>query len=360
MEQLNVIKFLKENSLESLQEKFAIRATRHQEFPNLISLKYSQIDSPRAHPIVVECRGIVVDEDDDWNVVSFPYKRFFNHGEDSAAKIDWNTARVYEKLDGSLMTLYYYDHAWRIASSGTPDASGQVMGFDKTFAELFWETWRLQGYEFPDDKNACYMFELMTPLNKVVVNHKESMLVLHGVRCLTSLKEQDPFFVARYNEWECAHTHYLSSWEDVVEAANAIKPAEGEGFVVCDSNYNRVKVKSIAYVALSHLRDNFTARRFLDIIRINESNEFLAHFPEFKDLYYDIHSRYSYLVGTIEGFYSAVKDIDDHKKFASTVKDQKFAGALFSLYNGKHNSVKEFLAQMNIRHLENWLKLKSE
>ena len=39
-------------------------------------------------------------------------------------KINWKTARVYEKIDGSLMTLYFYDNKWIISSSGKPDADG--------------------------------------------------------------------------------------------------------------------------------------------------------------------------------------------------------------------------------------------
>ena len=36
------------------------------------------------------------------------YVKFFNHGESNADIIDWKTARVYEKLDGSIITMYWY------------------------------------------------------------------------------------------------------------------------------------------------------------------------------------------------------------------------------------------------------------
>jgi hypothetical protein len=104
--------------------RFAVRAKRHGKHSNLVQLKYSQIGSPMHEPIVQECRGLVLDEAERWRVVCRAYDKFFNIGEPNATEIDWPAARVYEKLDGSLMTLYRYGGAWHVASSGVPDASG--------------------------------------------------------------------------------------------------------------------------------------------------------------------------------------------------------------------------------------------
>src|SRR5271170_7082534 len=101
----DVVQFIREHGLARLCEQFAISAKRHPQFSNLVHLKYSQIDSPMNEPIVRECRGLIVDQADDWRIVAAPYRKFFNHGEVHAAPIDWPTARVYEKLDGSLMYL---------------------------------------------------------------------------------------------------------------------------------------------------------------------------------------------------------------------------------------------------------------
>lgn len=50
---------------------------------------------------------MLLDEDDDWRVLSFPYEKFFNYNEKNAAKLDWSTAKAYDKVDGSLMVLYW-------------------------------------------------------------------------------------------------------------------------------------------------------------------------------------------------------------------------------------------------------------
>jgi hypothetical protein len=56
--ELEVQKFLRSGgTLQSLQEKFAIKAKQHHEYYNLWTLKYSMIDSPMDEPIVRECRG---------------------------------------------------------------------------------------------------------------------------------------------------------------------------------------------------------------------------------------------------------------------------------------------------------------
>lgn len=62
-----------------------------------------------------ECRGLVLDEAKDWAVVAMPYTRFFNYGERWASCIDWATAKVFEKMDGSLMTMVCCGHYCNMA-----------------------------------------------------------------------------------------------------------------------------------------------------------------------------------------------------------------------------------------------------
>lgn len=52
-------------------------------------------------PIVQECRGLILDEDDNWAVVSYPFDKFFNFNESKAAHLDWASGvDVFEKVDG--------------------------------------------------------------------------------------------------------------------------------------------------------------------------------------------------------------------------------------------------------------------
>src|SRR5438045_764436 len=114
--------FLRSNSLAELEQRYAVAHKRHLRYPHLVLLKYSQIDSPMGERIVQECRGCILDESKNWECVSRGFDKFFNYGEVHAAAIDWGTAVVQEKVDGSLIMLYWYDEAWQVATSGTPDA----------------------------------------------------------------------------------------------------------------------------------------------------------------------------------------------------------------------------------------------
>lgn len=97
---MEVIEYLKSHSLEMLEKEYGITSKRHKEFPNLVLLKYSQIDSPKNHIIPCQCRGVILDEADDWRIISRPFDRFFNADEGVAAPIDWASAQVQEKCDG--------------------------------------------------------------------------------------------------------------------------------------------------------------------------------------------------------------------------------------------------------------------
>jgi hypothetical protein len=114
---------LRSHGLDGLTEIF-IKARRHPLFPHLICFKYDQRRSPMAEPAVQDARGLILDESDDWAVVSMSFRKFFNLGEPLAADLDWSSARVEEKLDGSLLVLYPYAGTWQVQTSGTPDAGG--------------------------------------------------------------------------------------------------------------------------------------------------------------------------------------------------------------------------------------------
>lgn len=66
---------------------------------NLVMFKYSQVDSDMSIKLVQECRGLILDEDTK-EIVSYPFNKFFNFGESNAAKIDWTSARIGQKIDG--------------------------------------------------------------------------------------------------------------------------------------------------------------------------------------------------------------------------------------------------------------------
>jgi len=356
---LKIQEYLSTNTLDDLERDYAIKVKRHSQYPNLVLLKYNQIET-KMTPMTRELRGIILDESDNWKVVCFSYKRFPNlNGETWGDEIDWETARVQTKEDGSLCQLFYYDNDWRVATSGTPDASGEVMGTKTTFADLFWKTWNNLGYELPKETNKCFSWELCCPENKVVTRHKKPRIVLHGARDIISLKELNPVIEAHYNNWECVKSYPFTDTDTVIEMANKLDPInEGEGFVICDKNYHRVKVKSEAYRRVAHFRDTLSTRAILEIVRNNEGEEAFIGFEEHLPLYNKINAKFQFLAGEIFGFYDAIKHIENQKEFALIAVKKSYSGILFGIRHGKFDSVKSYLAEIKIQTLENWLDIK--
>lgn len=350
-------KYLREKGLDNLKTEFNIKENRHQEFNNLVCLKYSQLESPLEKLIVQQCRGIILDEDNDWAVVSYPYDKFFNHGESSAAKINWQKSVVYEKLDGSLMTLFFYQGAWQVQSSGTADACGQVSPAKYSFKQLFWQVWQQLGYELPREAEYCFMFELMTPYNRIVVRQAASKLVLHGVRHIPTLQEANPLDWQHKYNWQIVQTHPFNDLATIINITEQLDPLEREGYIVCDHNFQRIKIKSAEYVRLSHVRTTITTRKILEVIITNEGSEFLAYFPEYLPLYRELKSRYDALINEIITTYQQYENLETQKEFALAIKHFSYSGTLFSLRAGKVSSPRESLRNTSIQKIETLLKI---
>src|SRR5215469_13627202 len=64
-----------------------------------------------------ESRGIILYNNpttNDWEIVCRPFPNFtterFTHDIDKNFEFDWRSARVFEKIDGSLVKLWYHDN----------------------------------------------------------------------------------------------------------------------------------------------------------------------------------------------------------------------------------------------------------
>lgn len=349
---LNVQRFLRnKGTLQDLQTRYSIVHRVHKEYPDLVLLKYEQTESPMGERIVQECRGIILDRSKDWTVVSRSFDKFFNVGEGHAAQIDWSSARVQEKLDGSLCVVYNYQRKWHVATSGSPDASGQVGTHQFTFAELFWKVFRDKGYTLTDedDPEICFMFELTTPFNRIVVAQQSSDLRLIGVRSKTSGIESHP---SRFqHRFSVVQEFPLTDLQSIVDSFSGIDPINREGYVVVDGTFNRIKVKHPGYVALHHLKEGFSKGRLVEVVRSGESSEFLAYFPEWKEDYQEVVDKYEALVLHLEEAWHKLKDVEVQKDFALEAVKTRHSGALFALRAKKTPSIRQYLREVSITNL---------
>ena len=289
--------------LDSLCRTYKLSARHHALHP-IVQLSYSQRESDLGNAVVQECRGLIL-ETGSWGVVCWPFAKFFNADEPNAAAtahgFDWSSADVFEKCDGSLLTLYWYGDRWNVSSSSLPAADGQLPSGGPTFAETFWRTWEAAGYRLPENKRMCYMFELTLPQHTIVVRHAVAAITFLGARDLDSLAEVGCGAIAEAQGWATPRRYpKLTSLAAVQAAARGLNPVAQEGFVAVDPAFRRLKIKSPAYVALHHMgamvgeqvkRDyrllsdedqRMRDRRLIEIARTREGDEFLAYFPDLR------------------------------------------------------------------------------
>jgi hypothetical protein len=371
--------------VEALGKLYAIKAKAHGKYPNLVQLKYDQIDSPMGNPIVQECRGLILDRDKNWAIIAHPFHKFFNSEEGHAAKIDWSTARVQEKVDGSLIIMYHHDGKWHVATSGTPDASGAINGLPMTFEKLFWETVFMEGskshYWAHEDPNSIspditFMWELTSPYNRIVVQHPKPKLTLIGMRNRVTGEEYDVATSAPPGAPIVKHFD-LTSLEAIGNSFSTISALNQEGYVVVDASFNRVKIKHPQYVALHHLKGEGSTpstKGALAVVRQGEMEELLSYWPEWAPIFTEVRERYENLVTELETAYQdVVKKVPPvppgvvqtdkraqglfRKEFATLATKTRVPAVMFSLLDGKAKSVREFLVGMQIDHLASVLKL---
>ena len=251
-----------------------------------IMFKYNQLSSDFTIPLVCEARGIIFRESD-WECVSHAFNKFGNWGENYCPNIDWNTASVQEKVDGSLIK-FWYDNGWHISTNGTIDAFKAELNDAKypTFGALVEDAMPMSwgAWEETADPKCTYMFELVSPYNRVVIPYEETKLYFLGIRDMEDGREWNPEDSDMSYVFETPKRYPLHSLEDVQRAANAL-PWDQEGYVVCDRNFNRVKIKSSAYILAHYARNNgvVNAERLVQVILDGEQEEFLTYAPDYAD-----------------------------------------------------------------------------
>lgn len=362
--ELAVQKFFREDpnpkdALIRLKSTFGIDSVRHPKFPNLVLLKYDQRLSPLNEPIVQDCRGVIIDEQKNWEVVAMAFRRFFNYKEAGAAEIDWSTALVQEKLDGSLLLLYPYAGGWHVATSGMPDGAGSTKIPKKTIADVFWETFRDSGMTPPSpDCETCFFFELTGPANKQTIDYGVSGLTVLGCRSLTTLEEAPPLAAAALllcpSPDFVAKTYPFSSIQEMTAAFQQIDPARHEGFVVVDARWNRVKAKHPGYVALRYAGsvDRLAEpRQLVSMTRSANGPEVLASFPHLADAIADAARRYDALVAAVAADATRLAGMTDGAAFAAEAGKTRWGRALEELRDGRAATAREAVDRMKLAQL---------
>jgi hypothetical protein len=298
-----VCDYLQDHTFEQLEDEHGVCVRPSQDFTKY-SLNYDQLAIKRGDRLAEQCRGMVIRPLEmtrirvalDWKqervgyveVVAWPMDRFYNHGDVSAAEVDWSDPglRVYEKLDGTMVVLYWdaLKCQWHAATRSVPEADvpiktdDLVMG-DKTFSKLFWEalytTWHddwlnIDSGDPPEladilkqnfDHNLTYVFELTGPHNRVVVRYDAPRVTLLAVRHPVTGEEHDIHRTRPSGRIPRPKTWPLNDVAALVAFVDQADPGQLEGAVVCDSQFRRLKVKNKSWVLSSRAKDLVTSSR---------------------------------------------------------------------------------------------------
>lgn len=246
----------------------------------LVLFKYSQLNSDLSLQICQEARGLIFEEET-WKVIRIAFGKFFNLGEPNAAEIDWASATASEKLDGSLMSVYYYNDEWHVATSGNIDAEDAPLENTtyKTFRELFDAAAQNCGLDYSIlNKNYTYTFEMVSPFQRIVLSYPETTLYHILTRDNLTLEEIETSIGIQKPS-----LYILSDKEDYVHFVQSLGENH-EGIVVKDKFNKRVKIKTEHYFMLHYLTNKvvLTLRRTIGLIRKNDYEEILAYFPHYR------------------------------------------------------------------------------
>ena len=194
---LKAIEFIKQNAnwKELLSEAPYFLDIKEDE--HYYMLKYNMINSDMSLEIVRDCRGLIIDKLT-LDPVALSFRKFSNVQEPIHDDIDWNSAEVQEKIDGSKLLLFWnnYNSEWQLATSGMLDAyQANVNDLGTTFGSLFDKAvdGLIENLYTHLNKNYCYTFELVSPESRIVIQYNKTDIYFIGVRNMETLDELDPF-----------------------------------------------------------------------------------------------------------------------------------------------------------------------
>ena len=342
-----------------------------------VLLKYNQLESDFSNEIVRECRGCIFyipnKNVEVVKVVCYPFTKFGNYGESYVPEIDWSTASVLEKVDGSLIKVWHHEGAWHVSTNGTIDARNaptQVKGV--SFYDIFMRALEKNGNPqlFFDslDPQYTYMFELTSPETRVTIEYSDTAIYYLGARNIATLEEVPvPWFCATSDLSyfiRLPKQYHLHSLESCIEAVNAMG-ADEEGFVVCDSHFNRVKIKSPEYLIAARIRNNnaITVKRVLEAMRAGYIDDFYAYAPDYQGFIDDVLLSYKRIAQACEMWYldifSAMRHEPNKNKplheIVSTIP-RAFQDYCYKRFATKMNNPYEYLDTLTINRLVDWVK----
>lgn len=349
---LEIQKWLQENdnNFEKLKNDFGIK---YKLYDDRVILKYSHIESLKFHPIVKECRGLILKYPDTQTILSRPFTRFYNYFEDPNSKFfDFSKSKITTKEDGSTINVYYDGFKMCAATSSTAFAEAEAPSglqfidiLKKVNSNLFENI-----IKFIDPyiwTNSTFIFELCTKYNRVIKPYKNDVLYLIDIRNKNFGYFYDEIlvnFIARMICVERPDRIKCNSYNDILKNIEKLSTLD-EGYV-CDIDGWKIKIKNPSYLAVHNLGENgsISKRRISKLVFLQDYEEYLTYFPEDKEFFEPYILAYDKMKKDIHDLWEKYKNIENKKEFALRIEDSPIKSVLFAKKNGVDENI--FLENM--------------
>jgi len=286
------------------------------------------------HPLLPLCRGLIFDGTG--HVVARPFAKFFNYGEYDGP-IPAGSFEVSEKMDGSLGILYWEGDTPAIATRGSFASEQAVKA-----TEMLQSMW----LHAPFDRDYTYLFEVIYPANRIVVNYgdREELVLL-------AVLDTDTGRDIPRAEWYCEMREYfdVARLYPDAKALDALEvDPDKEGYVIRFlENDLRIKVKGAEYLRLHKVLTGVNSRTIWQAL-VNGDNieawmmelpdEFCTYIrttaaklqEQFDRKAAAVQRIYDRIMASFEGF-----AYPDRKQFAMEATKHPCASILFALFDEK-------------------------
>src|SRR5574343_1233740 len=218
-------------TLNDLKEQLGISVS---DYEDRVVLKDSQIESPKHHPIVKECRGLILRKGT-WDVLSFPFMRFFNDFEDqNISKFNVADSEAMEKIDGSCITVYHDDEKWCAQTNKMAFAEGQTR-LGNTYLSVFERALGCNIESFFKDhpKEFSYTFEVVSPETRVVKPYGyygAYILMIRDKKTFEEVTEELVFKLLFPRTIMFPKRYRFKSFDDIKNSMSKLPSAFDEGY----------------------------------------------------------------------------------------------------------------------------------
>lgn len=351
---------------EEIGRDFHLRFTPHERFPGFYAVHHLGFNLNER--LVQQCRGVILDANNNWEVIARPLDHIFEWSDPSAPKIDWaKKPRVLDKIDGYMLYMYHAD-GWFVGSRKSPDASDVVPGQERSLGELFWNTFHDMHYTVPPTEYTDYTFvwELRGPGLCPVVLRSESLssksLVLVAVRHNQTGEEIDPHsFVDKKLR------NYITPWNDesrYITTAEALKEVVNlglqcnEGVVVVAPDYTRIAVTHPDYNNARLFRQRLSVEWLVRNSRLQQTIfDIQRYAPDWETMHALIYRGLSDLIRRIWQVRDKLNEGLSDADFAQEIVGYPWAEVLLDCKRGNSSTIGEALSKIPEQTVLHWLEI---